>query len=170
MSDITPIGISNPEKSDSGKTHKELCQWCHRPARHVSVSIDQVPNYACDEHVPNRSWHQTGCQNKCCDGCSRNTVNLEHDPLCPASNEGTGMCYAAFPECQCVIITAARADERRWVLSSGGRQIRSHVVKDGVCACGVDVPDQLEHLAEIVEVYMHTLLPEHKSIDWQRDA
>jgi len=149
-------------------THNPRCQWCHRPAQHASVPAGQVSSFACDAHVPNQSWHHRQCSNTRCNGCSRETVNLGHDPLCPVSSEGTGMCYAAFPECQCAIITAARADERRWVLSSGGRQIRSHVVNDGVCACGVNAPDQLEHLAEIVEVYLATLLPEHKTTDWRR--
>lgn len=91
---------------------------------------------------------------------------MTHDPLCPANDEGSGMCYAAFGECQCDFIAKVRDNERRWVLKKTAEQLRSHVVKNGVCACGGAVDDQSEHWLDIVDYYMMTLLPQHEVIDW----
>jgi hypothetical protein len=68
--------------------------------------------------------------------------------------------------CQCDLIAKVRADERRWVLKKSAEQLRSHVVKGGVCACGGAVDDQLKHSVDIVEYYMMTLKPQNKVIDW----
>lgn len=93
---------------------------------------------------------------------------MKHDPLCPHKPFDPDASFQRYEECQCDFIAKVRADERRWVLSSAGRQVRFHVVKDGVCACTINAPDPLEHLAWIVEDYMFTLLPEHETFDWKK--
>ncbi len=117
---------------------------------------------------------------------------MTHDPLCP--HDYVPYKQLGPNSCQCDLIAKVRADElrrpsedgwmsvravlawedqvradeRRWVLSSAGRQLRFHVVKDGVCACTINAPDPLEHLAWIIEDYMFTLLPEHETFDWKK--
>ncbi len=90
---------------------------------------------------------------------------MTHDPLCPRDGhpkicEGDG---STCPACQCKLIAEVRADERRWVTASAGDELLNHKVTDGMCACGMDAIDALEHLAWIVSDYVpHSLKPEHE--------
>lgn len=52
----------NPKK-------KRVCQWCGDEAVAFSMSIDQVPNFACKFHTPNRGWHKLDCYDFSCSGC-----------------------------------------------------------------------------------------------------
>ena len=98
---------------------------------------------------------------------------MNHDILCPQSQmyQDNAVpwwgceCQQDF-DCRCELIAKVRDDERRWVLKKTSVQLRSHVVKNGVCACGGAVDDQSEHWLDIVDYYMMTLLPQHEVIDW----
>ena len=82
---------------------------------------------------------------------------MTHDPMC--LDEVT--CETGC--CQCDLIAKVRADERRWVTSSAGSELLNHRITDGVCACGMDAPDALDHLAWVVSVYIfHDLKPKHE--------
>ena len=66
-------------------------------------------------------------------------------------------------ECQWQLIEQVRADERKWVTESAAKEIRNHKVQDGVCACGINAPDPLEHYAWLLESYISAeLKPRHE--------
>jgi hypothetical protein len=80
---------------------------------------------------------------------------MAHDPMC----KGDKIEYA----CMCPLIARVRADERRWVTACAGDELLNHKIEDGICACGMDAPNAVEHLAWIVSDYVrHSLKPEHE--------
>jgi len=88
---------------------------------------------------------------------------MTHDPL--HNVEGlSGALYDGTIPCRlCEFAARVRADERRWVTDSAGKELLNHKIRDGVCACGMDAPDALKHLAWIVSDYVrHSLRPEHE--------
>ena len=93
----------------------------------------------------------------------------EHDRYCPQAKwsrddaiEWWDGCQTDF-DCRCDLIAQIRADERRWVTESAGKELLNHKVTDGMCACGMHAPDAIEHLAWIVSVYVHDdLKPEYE--------
>ncbi len=99
---------------------------------------------------------------------------MTHDPLCDEekhyNRHGEDWSYWCVddPECEeilctCEEIAAIRADERRWVTTSAAKEILNHRVQDGICACGIDAPNALEHLAWVLEVYVYEdLKPRHE--------
>ena len=91
---------------------------------------------------------------------------MNHDPLCPHKPFDPNASFQRYEECQCDFIAKVRDNERQWVLKKTVEQLRSHVVKNGVCACGGAVDNQSEHWLDIVDYYMMTLLPQHEVIDW----
>ena len=83
-------------------------------------------------------------------------MRQSHDPLC----KGDVIEYA----CMCPLIARVRAEERRWVTESAGKELINHKVTGGVCACGMDAPDPLEHLAWIVSDYVYHELKSGREI------
>jgi len=85
---------------------------------------------------------------------------MTHDPLCHNPEPMPDGMACGW----CWMIVRVRADERRWVTTSAGKELLNHKVTDGVCACGINAPDALEHLAWVVSVYvLHDLKPEHEA-------
>ncbi len=95
-----------------------------------------------------------------------------HDPLCEwgpcicprgYDDERGHLVHCPEQYCECEFIAKVRADERRWVTACAGDELLNHKIEDGICACGMDAPDALEHLAWIVSDYVpHSLKPEHE--------
>ncbi len=98
---------------------------------------------------------------------------MSHDPMCPVpmhddahwdwSYHCAGDPECEDIECRCEEVASIRANERKWVTESAAKEIRNHKVNDGVCACGMDALDPLEHYAWLLEVYINDdLKPRHE--------